>query len=627
MCGIAGSYHFKNFNPLSSIPEDETKLALLRTSHRGPDFTSVKTSGGCILGHNRLSILDLSAAANQPMCNESGRFWIVFNGEIFNYKELRVELELQGIQFRTTSDTEVLLQLLIIKKEKALNMLNGFFAFAFYDLETHELLLARDRFGEKPLWYYQDENAISFASELKGLVAYNIPKEIDIISLSLFLQFSYIPSPHSIYKKVFKLNPGHFIRCSDGKSTTEKWYEANEVIQEKIIPTKIHNQFDSLLQDAVNIRMHADVAVGCFLSGGMDSSVIALLASRKQSDIQTFSIAFKDEPFLDETKFALEVASHIGSRHEVIPIHTSNLFDEISKVWQNLDEPFSDSSSIAVSLLSSKVKNKVSVALSGDGADEILGGYNKHSALLKSLKSGITNSALPYFIPFIDALPENRKSKFGNRSRQLKKYARGLELSLKDRYVLWASWAKESLCEELVTQEVSVRKGARVNHFVQDIIQEDFNTLLLADQQLVLSNDMLVKVDMMSMMHSLEVRPPFLDHRVVEFVNALPVSFKLNQHTRKIILAETYQDQLPKSVFNRPKKGFEVPLEAWLRKDLKSLVFETLSGENLTSKEFLRKEIVQKVLDMFYKKGKSELASLVYSLLVFEHWFRTNHKI
>jgi asparagine synthase (glutamine-hydrolysing) len=625
MCGIAGEYYFKPSETFDNSGEVLLRNALNAMKHRGPDDQGILSLGTCSLGHNRLKILDLSDAANQPMRDSTGRYVIVFNGEIFNHRELRIDLQEDGHSFRTTSDTEVLLQLLIRDKEKAIAKLNGFFAFAFFDIEDHEIIIARDRFGEKPLWYYTDDKKMVFASELKGLKEFNIPRNIDVVSLSMFFQFSYIPGPHSIYSGVYKLEPGHYLYASRSGVQQMEWYKSYTDTADRTDEGRIISEFRQLLNDAVKCRMQADVPVGCFLSGGMDSSVIARIASQNTHQLRTFSIAIEDQPYLDETPFALEVASYIGSKHEVIPISNATMRDEIATVWENLDEPFADSSSIAVSLLSRKVKEHVTVALSGDGADELLGGYNKHTALWRSLHHGMAEKFLPYFLPLIDILPESRTSNRGNKFRQLKRYARGLNLSLKGRYLLWASWADEQICEELLTQEVSVRKGARINMFVQDILASDFNSVLRADQKLVLTNDMLTKVDSMSMLHSLEVRPPFLDYRLVEFINSLPVSFKVDKNSRKILLQKTFAGDLPHNVFSRPKRGFEVPLEQWLRNELKPTVLSLLDPKSMRSVEFIRPEAVKNVLDLFYQSKKSEYTSLVYSLVVFEYWFQNKH--
>lgn len=625
MCGIAGEFQF---TPPDNLGENTSSVlpdVMSAMKHRGPDATGFFQTGACNLGHNRLKILDLSDHANQPMRDESGRFVLVFNGEIFNHRELRSELIVAGCRFHTNSDTEVLLQLLIRENDKALSKLNGFFSFAFYDLENHELLIGRDRFGEKPLWYFYDDQKIYFASELKGLSKFDIPKQIDIVSLSLFLQFSYIPGPQSIYSGVFKLEPGHILRCTRSGVEKSVWYTSYVGVSDRTDEGRIIPEFRQLMNDAVKTRMQADVAVGCFLSGGMDSSVVARLASQHTHDLKTYSISIEDMPFLDETAYAVEVAQYVGSKHEVIPINSNTLLKEVKFVWDHLDEPFADSSSIAVSILSRKVREHVKVALSGDGADELLGGYNKHTALWRSLHPGWKESFIPFLQPIVDVLPESRSSAQGNRFRQLKRYAKGLNLSLKGRYLLWASWSDESICEELISQEVAVRKGARINMFVQDILEDDFNSVLRADQKLVLTNDMLTKVDSMSMLHALEVRPPFLDYRLVEFINALPSSLKVDHQARKILLQKTFAGDLPESVFNRPKRGFEVPLERWLRKELKQEVLGLLDPKQIKSVEFLRPDVVKKVLDLFYVKNKSEYTALVYALFVFEYWYQNQH--
>ena len=624
MCGISGIVSKPSTTSLPADTAERIRHSLEAMIYRGPDNHNVLAFEQCFLGHARLKIIDLSDAANQPMSDTTGRYHIVFNGEIFNHIALKNTLQAKGISFRTHSDTEVLLQMLIHRGLDALNELNGFFAFAFYDNQEKTVLLARDRFGEKPLWYCNQENNFTFASELKALCAYDIPKKVDPVSLHQLLQYSYIPAPDSILQGVRKLEAGHCIIIKQGQVTIERWYQPAAVNHTETPDTKV--RFRYLLEDAVKLRLQSDVPLGCFLSGGLDSSIIAMLASRNHSKLHTFSVGFSDQPFLDESKYATMVAKHIGSEHEIFELDRNMMLEETRKIFGDLEEPFADSSSIAVSLLSRLVRKKVTVALSGDGADELFGGYNKHAALLASQQKNILNSALPTLRPILDILPEGRNNFVLNKIRQVKKYASILEENMKGRYLHLASWSDEAICKKLIGQEMSLRIGARMNRFVQDINQDDFNTIFYVDQKMVLANDMLVKVDRMSMLHSLEVRPPFLDYRVVEFANSLPVNQKISSSKRKILLQETFQNDLPKEIFSRRKMGFEVPLESWLRNELKPMVYDLLSPESLQSKEFLNKEEVKNVLAEFYQQKNNRDAHLIYALMVFESWYRNFKK-
>jgi asparagine synthase (glutamine-hydrolysing) len=624
MCSISGTIHFGNFAPLEA--HEQTRRSLSNSKHRGPDHSAVVPLACGALGHNRLSIIDLSEAANQPFTDPTGRYFLVLNGEIFNYKELRNELSAKGIEFRTKSDTEVLLQMLIAYGEKALDKLNGFFAFAFFDSQKNNWIIARDRFGEKPLFFHKDENRLCFASELRALMQFDLPKQIDTTSLSLLLQLSYIPAPYTIISKVYKLMPGHVIVINEveGKSIVEinKWYNAPKKEQAVHDKEQVIVKFRQLLDKAVERRLNSDVGVGCFLSGGVDSSIIALTAKKYALDLHTFSLGFKETAYLDETKYAQEVAKHIGTKHETFLVDTAAFTDEITNVLEAMDEPFGDSSAIAMWLLSKHAKQNIKVALSGDGADELLGGYNKHWALLKSSQKSIFNDFIPKLGPFTDLFPAGRNNPLSNTLRQIKRYNKGLEKTFRGRYIYWSSFAEGTYHEDLLKELNVADKGMRIISFVSDVRMSDINTVLLADQSLALANDMLVKVDTMSMAHALEVRPPFLDHTVVEYINSLDSSHKIKNGARKILLKECYQTDLPASVFNRPKKGFEIPLSKMLRNELKPLVLELLSESNMALSGLFKLDVVSEVLNDFYKLRRDTHTSLIYSLLVFQWWYK-----
>src|SRR5436190_2561685 len=449
MCGVTGVFAFNLVGKFSKI---NAAAATATLSSRGPDNQNIHADEWVCLGFRRLSIIDTRDVANQPMWDETKRYAIVFNGEIFNFKEVREELKQSRIAINTESDTEVLLNLYIREKENCLSRLNGFFSFCIYDTAEQTLFLARDRFGVKPLLYLFDDDKFLFGSEMKSILAYGIEKDIDYNALLTYLQLNYIPAPLTIFKKVKKLLPGHYMKVSNRQLQIENYYkipyeressEANPLTYESA-----KEKFAILLEESVKRRLVADVPLGSFLSGGVDSSVIAALAKRHKPDLQTFSIGFKDEKFFDETSHALSVAKHINTRHTVFTLSNKDMYDQVHSILDYVDEPFADSSAIAVNVLSRETRKHTTVALSGDGADELLGGYNKHAAFYRAQHPGLKENFASALGPLWKILPKSRHAPFSNTTRQLDRFARGIALPSKERYWQWACYAtmKEALC-------------------------------------------------------------------------------------------------------------------------------------------------------------------------------------
>ncbi|HEX4876535.1 MAG TPA: asparagine synthase (glutamine-hydrolyzing), partial [Chitinophagaceae bacterium] len=382
MCGITGITGFSSAGKqrLSKVKDSADTLF-----HRGPDGGNYFMDDVCALGHRRLSIIDTSANGNQPMQDPSGRYVIIFNGEIFNYRELRQQYFPEKKDWHSQSDTEVLLHLYLQLKEKCLPLLSGFFALAIYDQQEKELFLARDRFGKKPLYYhYIPDHFFAFASELKALQDYGIPQSIDMVSLQQYLQLNYIPEPHSIFEEVKKLRPGHYMTIRSGQPEEKSYYELDwSHTSTNISYDAACQQLVQLMDASVQGRMISDVPLGAFLSGGIDSSVVVALASRYTDQLNTFSIGYKDHPFFDETKYAELVAKKYNTRHTVFSLTNDDFLEHIDDVLNSIDEPFADSSAIPVYILSKHTRKAVTVALSGDGGDEVFAGYNKHAAELR----------------------------------------------------------------------------------------------------------------------------------------------------------------------------------------------------------------------------------------------------
>ncbi len=634
MCGITGivALNEKGLPSLSKI-HDATQCL----TKRGPDAQGTFIHNHVALGHTRLSIIDTSEAASQPMTDESVRYTIIFNGEFFNFKEHRQFVLDKGYKLKSQSDTEVLLYLYIIEEEKCLARVNGFFSFAIYDKQEETLFIARDRMGVKPLLIYQDDNNLMFASEMKSLLAMGIPREMDKTSLFTYLQLNYIPAPHSIFKGVKKLEPGYFLKLkvANGHLETKKYYTIPYSA-----PTTSLNYIEQqqelikLMDASVQLRLISDVPLGAFLSGGIDSSVVVALAAKHTKNLNTFSIGFRNEPLYDETHYANLVAKKCNTNHTVFSLTNDDLFNNLFDALDYIDEPFADSSALNVHILSMLTRKKVKVALSGDGADELFGGYNKHAAEIKARNGGITASLIKVMNPVWNVLNQSRNSKTGNKIRQLKKFAEGITLTAKDRYWLWASFMEENEANILLKENASSR-----NQMLQEFIARkmtilkfihkdgDMNEVFYTDINLVLANDMLTKVDSMSMANSLEVRSPFLDYNVVDFAFSLPVNSKIDKHGRKKVVRDAFRSYLPEELYNRPKQGFEVPLLKWMNNELESLITDDLlSDKFIIEQDIFTIEAIHKLKKKLFGNNRGDAAMNTWTLIVFQYWWKKYFK-
>jgi len=455
MCGIVGLIA-KNESGQQWMqhlhPATETLLL------RGPDAQNFFEEEHIGFGHCRLSIIDLSETANQPMYDASNRYVIIYNGEIFNFKELRKNLEQDGVSFKTNSDTEVLLQLYMKHGMEMLQLLNGFFAFAIYDREKKIVFIARDRFGVKPLVYYEDENVLAFASEMKALMKFPIKKEMDYTSLYEYLQLNYITAPQTIYQSVKKLLPGHCLLIENRETKNYQWYDLETRARE--LPEvsnydEAQKKLFELMDDAVRVRLIADVPLGSFLSGGIDSSIVSGLASLHTDQLKTFSIGYSDDDFFDETDYARLVAKHFKTEHTVFSLSRNDLLESLDDVLNYFDEPFADSSALPVYILSKHTRKHVKVALSGDGADEIFGGYIKHLGEYRARHPQLHELVGSYFSPVLNLFPKSRNNSLGNKIRQAQKFFEGIKMNDRDRYWRWCSISDEEEARQLLIEQVN----------------------------------------------------------------------------------------------------------------------------------------------------------------------------
>ena len=633
MCGILGYVSLEE----AGLPGNEAFIrALDKLERRGPDDRGFERSGPLILGHRRLSIIDLSEAGHQPMSDETGRYTMVFNGELFNFREIRSELESEGICFNSRSDSEVLLKAYIHYGETCLDKLNGFFAFCIYDRQKNTLFLARDRFGIKPLYYYRNGNKFAFSSEIRPLENLVPSLEIDHSSLRLFLQLNYIPEPFSIYRNIRKLQAGHFMNMHLGGNSFKEndfeeksWYRIH--LPETYAPSAAHykescERIRVLLRQAVERRLVSDVPLGCFLSGGLDSSIITGLAAKQVSKLHTFSLGFAGSGHFDETAYAAEVAAHFGTIHTEFKIETADALSALRELLNHLDEPFADSSALAVFLLTKEAKKRVTVALSGDGSDELFAGYHKHRAEWMTGAMGPGARSMVRLASRISKpFSGSRNNPASNAIRQLHRFAEGMNLDWPNRYWRWCSIATDSDAAALLhpdlaesTQEETMKRIAWLTRHCEG--KPDFNKNLLNDCSLVLPGDMLTKVDRMSMSNSLEVRLPFLDKTVVEFAFQLPAEYKIDRRTQKKILKDTFMADLPERVLNRTKKGFEIPLKDWLDGPLRPVLQEVFEAEEFKKSRIFNSRQVQQLIASFSKKQPGDSAARLWALLVFQLW-------
>jgi asparagine synthase (glutamine-hydrolysing) len=622
MCGIVGVIAFNDKGKQSLLLINPAVKALHK---RGPDYSGSILFDNAALGHARLSVIDTSEGASQPFVSQDGRYTLVFNGEIYNYKSLKQKLVALGYAFKSESDTEVLLHWLTEKGANGIQDLDGFFSFCFYDKLTGYYLLARDRFGIKPLHIYQDDDKVIFASEMKAVFAFETVKKIDPLSLQLYLKFNYVPQPFGMLQNARKLAVGHYA-IHDGESFREEKsyyeipYKAGEYCDDsyEVAQEKVRN----LLRESVENRMVADVPLGAFLSGGIDSSIITALASEMTPKLNTYSVGFKDEPLFDETSYAELVAKKYKTNHTVFSLANDDLLEELDSFLDYCCEPFADSSALAVNALCKKTRQDLTVALSGDGADELFSGYNKHMAEFMARQGGVKNKIIKSGAGLWNAMPKSRNSKLGNLTRQLDKYAKGVNLSTDERYWDWAGLMTDEQTDSLLKQPSELFKSQKTALMSDIASSTDFNDFLKKDMTWVLPGDMLTKVDLYSMANSLEVRVPFLDHNLVDYVFSLPSEYKIQKGKKKMLLQDAFRSYLPEELYHRPKHGFEVPLLKWFKGELWGVIDNKyLSKELIEDQGIFDYANVKLLKEALYSNNPNDAVANLWALIVFQHWW------
>ena len=595
--------------------------------HRGPDDTGTFTAGGIGLGARRLSILDVEGG-HQPVHNEDRSIWIVYNGEVYNHRELRALLKKLDHRFYTRTDTEVVLHAYEEFGSECVKYLNGMFAFAIWDARKRKLFLARDRFGIKPLHYGFVGDTLVFGSELKAVLKHpGLDRRLDIVALNEYLSFEYVPTPRSIFKGIEKLPPGHTLVYSERGLDVSPYWDVSLGKSERRPPVSWREYQERLrreLRQAVQQEMVSDVPIGVLLSGGVDSStVLAMMAEARPDDLTSFAIAFEEKSF-DESRYARQVAEAFGASHHELTVTSDMMAELVPRLMDVLDEPFADSSVVPTYFLSRFAREHVKVVLGGDGGDEMFAGYPTLQAhrLIEYYERWVPFAIRASVVPrIINALPVSKDNiSFDFKA---KRFIAGRGVPVASRHHRWlGSFTPQEKAElfvpELRQTEMDTYDVAYAHQRRCDA-HETMNQILYMDQKLYLEGDILTKVDRASMASSLEVRVPFLNHRLAEYLAEVPHELKLRRFQTKFLLKKAMEGVLPKEILARPKKGFNVPVAYWLNDTLEELVRDQLSEEKIRREGFFDAGYVQKLLKE-HAEGTRDHRKLLWTLLVFELW-------
>jgi asparagine synthase (glutamine-hydrolysing) len=628
MCGIAGKLYF---DPLRPVEESVLRQMCDAMSHRGPDDAGIYIRGPVGLGHRRLSIIDLSPLGHQPMSNDDGSVWITFNGEIYNFPELRRELERAGVSFRSRSDTEVLLKLYEARGTDCLRELRGMFAFAIWDARRRRLFMARDRLGVKPLYYRLGADGLAFASEIKGLLQDpEVGREVDPVAIHHYLTYQYIPGPWCAFADVRKLPPAHYMVCENGRTEIQRyWKLAHGPKHEARTAAQLRDLEQELLErldDAVRCRLISDVPVGAFLSGGIDSSAVVAMMSRQMSQpVRTFSIGFAEDAY-DELPAARTVADLFHTRHTEFRASV-DIVDMVPQLVRAYDEPFAADSAIPTFILSKLARQHVTVILNGDAGDENFAGYDRHMAhhLATRLRGATRLLGSGPARRLLEALPHG-SSPHDPRWR-LKRFADQLGQAPEARNAGWQTRFGEREKAALYSEEFRRGLLGIDSHDLlfaryREAEAVDFlDQILYADVTTYLPDCLLTKVDIATMAYSLEARSPFLDHPFMEFVARLPSSLKLRGGRSKWILKRALGGILPSEILDRRKMGFTMPLDAWLRGELEDMARDLLLSRRALERGYFSPAYVKRVLDE-HLAGRWNWHIEIWTLMMLELWHR-----
>ncbi len=613
MCGIAGYIHFNKERAANkSLLKKMTDIIV----HRGPDGEGFYINKNLALGHRRLSILDL-ATGDQPMLSDDGKKIITFNGEIYNFLDLKAELKGLGHKFKTNSDTEVIIKSYEEWGIQCQNKFNGMWAFALWDSNLEQLFLSRDRIGEKPLFFSNWNESFVFGSEIKSLFEFGIEKRLRIELIELYLTLTNIPAPNTFFKGIYKLMPGNYLIIKDGKLTEKKYWDFPEIDENNMLKNKkeIYDTFEFLFNDSVKLRMKSDVSFGAFLSGGLDSgSIVASMSQFSNYPIKTFTIGFEDKAF-DESKLANDVATKFKTDHFLGAVQQENFDSLINFTSFHYDEPFGDSSAIPTGYVSKFASQKVKMVLTGDGGDEILSGYTSYQGIKLSNIINQFPKSLKTFVPFTnDYISSFFTGNIRYKLNKISEVIKSSELPFNERMAAKMPFTSLSLIKELTKD---IKSKINIEEYLADLmnsskLKDDFYKLMFLHFSHNLPNDYLVKVDRMSMAYNLEARVPFLDYRLIEFMFKVDKNIKMEGWQRKSILRNTIGKKLPNSVLKAPKKGFGIPLREWFKDNS----FDGYVNNNLGSlTRILDKKILEEIV-FKNKTGEKDNGNFIWTMMM-----------
>ncbi|MBW2999234.1 asparagine synthase (glutamine-hydrolyzing) [Candidatus Woesearchaeota archaeon] len=618
MCGITGIYNFRKETVDNELLKEMTNIL----HYRGPDDSGYFVDKNIGLGHRRLSIIDLSEKGSQPMHNEDETVWVKFNGEIYNFEELKKDLEKKGHRFYSDTDTETIVHAYEEYGEDCVKHLRGMFAFSIWDSKNKKLFLARDRVGKKPIFYFADKERFVFASELKSLLLDDsIAKEIDMTALSHYLTFGYVPAPLSIFKSIKKVMPSHTLTVQDGKISTRKYWDITykpKLASQQYFKKKLLEE----LKQAVKLRMISDVPLGAFLSGGIDSSsIVAMMAKLSDEPVKTFSIGFDEEPY-SELKYARIVAEKFNTDHKEMVVRP-DAAEILPKLVWHYNEPFADQAAVPTYYLSKMTREHVTVALNGDGGDESFAGYPRYVVdKIVRYYNHVPNPMRKAFTYFANKVPYTN-------FRMISRIQKGLaaaKMKPEDRYIYVMSYFDEGGLKKEISSEKLNSLKANSNNVLMDHFNECnsssiTNRMMYVDIKKYIPEDLMVKVDIASMANSLEGRSPYLDHNLMEFAATIPPSLKLKGMTTKYILKKALHPLLPEEIIHRRKQGFGMPIAEWFRNDLKELSYELLVGKEARQRGYFNYGKIKQMLDQ-HVSGKIDYCFKLWSLLWLELWHR-----
>ena len=620
MCGICGIVKFDTSDPVDQVVIERMTESL---AHRGPDDAGYFVQGQVGLGHRRLSIIDLSGG-QQPIFNEDRSAAIVFNGEIYNYRTLAAALSSAGHTFKTRSDTETILHAYEEYGDGCVDQLRGMFGFAIWDRVKRRLLLARDRLGVKPVYYYRNDRFLAFASEIKSLLEIDsIPREVDPEALDMYLSLRYVPGPRTMFKNIFRLQPGHILVADDSGVRTTKYWDITYSDMEPRSPESLLEQFRELLEESVRMRLISEVPLGVFLSGGLDSSaILAMMTSATKGErVKTFSVGYEasgaEEEAANEFEYARLAARSFASEHHEYRLDAKGFSQFMPELVRYLDEPLADPSCIPLYFVSKLAREHITVVLSGEGADEILAGYGIYGRMLALNRIYASSGALRPLAPWIARLTPSEK---------LRHYVRMCGEPIETRYrgVSRGFSAEGKL--KLVGRDRMQQSEQRLQeifggYFAAAKNASPLDRMLYVDAKVWLPDDLLIKADKMTMANGLELRVPFLDHKMVEFAATLPSSLKAGGKGGKTLLRRAMRGVLPDAIIDRPKKGFPIPIGSWLRTSLRQFTRDhLLASDSACSRYFDRDETTRLVHEQ--EQGTVDRSQEIWTLLVFEFWHR-----